>query len=335
MLGPFYCFWNVTELILASLLALASHAWEAAPQTSPPPPTPAAQPLRAEDARVLAIATRIAQAARPWCAIRAPTPGWVLHHLSEYAPGLRDDLVAVYQLDRGAGVVAIAEGSAAAAAGLEPGDTITHVNARSLQPLEAAKGRRSGATRDIATQVEAAIEAELAKGPARLAVLRGGAPLTLTLDAPRLCPARVRMVTSERRNAFSDGRYAIFSSRLVRDTPRDDVLAALVAHELAHNFLGHDAEQRQRSDRPRKRDQEAEADAFALRLMVAAGYDPRAALDFWRGMLGFNPIQLIGLGSHHPKGKRLDAIRDELAAIEASPGRVEWEGVAIDLPARR
>jgi len=302
----------------------------AAMLVSAPPQASSAEPLRAADARVEAIADRIARAATPWCAERAPLPGWVLHHLAEYPASLRADLVAIYALDKGPGIVAVAPGGAAAAAGLLPGDTIVAVEGESIE-MGALPTRES---REPGSRIEVAIDAALARSPTRLTVRRGGDPREVVLAAPAACPTHVRIARAESENAFADGRYATFSAALVARTLRDDELAAIVAHELAHNYLGHYAARRDGRDRRPMRQQEAEADAFALRLMAAGGYDPHAAIAFFARMVTWNPLDAIGLGTHYARGKRLTALRDELARMEATPDKLNWAGTMLAWPPR-
>jgi len=293
-----------------------------------PPQASSAEPLREADARVEAIADRIARSATPWCAARVPLPGWVLHHLAEYPVSLRTDLVAVYALDQGPGIVAVAPGGAAAAAGLLPGDTIVAVEGASIAtgPLPARESREPG------SRVEAAIDAALARGPTQITLRRGDERRVVSLTAPAACPTHVRIARADSENAFADGRYATFSATLVARTPREDELAAVVAHELAHNYLDHYAGRRDGRDRLSVRQQEAEADAFALRLMAVAGYDPRAAISFFTRMVSWNPLDAIGLGTHYARGKRLAALRDELARMEATPDKLIWAGVTLAWP---
>ena len=65
--------------------------------------------------------------------------------------------------------------------------------------------------------------------------------------------------------------------------PEEEVFAALVAHELAHNVLGHDAwlDRHGRSDRNVRRI-EREADRLVPWLLANAGYDPAAGPRFMR-----------------------------------------------------
>ncbi len=96
---------------------------------------------------------------------------------------------------------------------------------------------------------------------------------------------------------FTFGRHVYLSRRLVERVTADDPVAFVVAHELAHHALGHQAARERWIDRfasiPGKfvaaaildamrwrygPEEELEADAYALRLCAEAGYDLRECL---------------------------------------------------------
>lgn len=95
------------------------------------------------------------------------------------------------------------------------------------------------------------------------------------------------LVRDARPNAFSVGGGRIYLTEgAIRTCETEAELAALLAHEMGHQLSGHFCEApgrsvagassglRQHVD-PR---QEREADEASIRLLAAAGYDPRAAL---------------------------------------------------------
>src|SRR5436309_3188114 len=63
--------------------------------------------LRQADARVAAVGYRLALAGRPLCGTLYPLTGLIFHHLAEYLPADRPQMIARYSLDRGPGVLAI------------------------------------------------------------------------------------------------------------------------------------------------------------------------------------------------------------------------------------
>lgn len=98
--------------------------------------------------------------------------------------------------------------------------------------------------------------------------------------------------------AFTFGRYAYLSRRLLERVDADEPVAFAVAHELAHHALGHVQSRTAWMDRFAAvpagglvtaviveaarfgygAEQELDADAWALRRCAQAGYDPRACL---------------------------------------------------------
>jgi predicted Zn-dependent protease len=95
-------------------------------------------------------------------------------------------------------------------------------------------------------------------------------------------------------NAFADGRYAIMTTKMLGFVQNDDELAVIMAHEAAHNLLGHPARlddekvphgilrnfgsNAAKSGPPKKR-----ADRLGIKLLWAAGYNVNAAIPFGGG----------------------------------------------------
>lgn len=109
-------------------------------------------------------------------------------------------------------------------------------------------------------------------------------------------PWQVFVLHSPEPNAFSVGSGVIFvTTGLLTRANSESELAAVIAHEMAHQLLGHtreailahrDALEDQQGEPrgpsvPRSSfdlDQEVDADALSLRLLMVARYEPRAAL---------------------------------------------------------
>ena len=110
--------------------------------------------------------------------------------------------------------------------------------------------------------------------------------------------------------------------------PEEQVFAALVAHELAHNVLGHDAWLDRNGRKPRNvRRIEREADRLVPWLLANAGYDPAAAVTF---MTRWGSVHDAGLklrSSHEGWDERAEAMAAELPAVTAwmaSTGEADW-----------
>jgi len=152
-------------------------------------------------------------------------------------------------------------------------------------------------------------------------------------------------------NAMVDpnGKITVFNGLLkIADT--QDALAAVIGHELTHATLGHTMDRMRRAARqdvwsmigaaatgvqvrdylhialalPFYREQEIESDVVGLGHMSKAGFDPRAAIYFWKGMIAYNessgrenPPEFL---STHPS----DSVRTENLIRSLTPALVEY-----------
>jgi len=251
--------------------------------------------LRADDYRVAAIAYRLGRSGVRFCSGIYPLTGLLLHHLAEYDPAGRKMMAEAYQLQRGPGVLAVLDGTPASAAGLHAGDVLLSINGQSFQsPLQIAAEADRKKWRRAVIATESRIESELRKGPALLQVLRDGRQIRVTLGSVPACPTRVRLARSSQINAFANDGYAIMTVAMMNFTRNDDELALVLAHELAHNILGHPEQLREQKvptggffrsfgkNASRVLATEEEADRLGIKLLWAAGYDVGAAIPFWR-----------------------------------------------------
>ncbi len=108
----------------------------------------------------------------------------------------------------------------------------------------------------------------------------------------------------------------------------EPVFAAVVAHELAHNVLGHDA-WLDRNGRQGKnvRRIEREADRLIPWLLANAGYDPEAAVTFMTRWGSKHDSGLRFRMGHDGWDERAEAIALEVAQVKdlmAREGRADW-----------
>jgi predicted Zn-dependent protease len=159
-------------------------------------------------------------------------------------------------------------------------------------------------------------------------------------------------------NAMVDpnGKITVFNG-LLRIADTQDALAAVIGHELTHATLGHTMDRMRRAARqdvwsmigaaatgvqvrdylhialalPFYREQEIESDVVGLGHMSRAGFDPRAAIYFWKGMIAYNessgrenPPEF--LSTHPPDEIRIDALIKNLSPALVSYNAAQQAG---------
>ncbi|URW74435.1 M48 family metallopeptidase [Sphingomonas donggukensis] len=304
-------------IALAALLA-AGVAGATALSSAPAddPLFPALRALQAQDARVAEVAFRLTTRAVALCPVQEPATGLSIQTADAYRGAYNAAARRLYGLDAGAGVLAVAGGSPASRAGVRVGDVIVAIAGR---PLVLAKGRDAIGSVLVRDQLVAA----LAGGGAVVTVQRDGTRRDVRIVAVPSCASRFEVTDGDDLSGAADGRVIQISSGLIDAADTDDALAAVIAHELAHNVLGHRA--RLESQRVSKRTRlrwsralEIEADRFSLRLLDRAGVAPAAAVDFWQDYARRLARRIDGRGTHPDWEARLSAMRDEARAIDAA-----------------
>lgn len=286
---------------------------------------------RALEQRVAAIGYRLATADLGLCGRREWLPGFVVQDLSQYAPGQRAAAIRIYRLDRGPAVLVLAPGGPAERAGLRRDDILLALDG-APPPRGPAPAGESSSPFDRLT---AAIESAFADSRADFVVQRDAARVEVTVVAVQGCASRFELVGGRGLRAWSDGRSVKVTTGLAVYAADDAELAAVLAHEFAHNILGHQA----RLDAARAarglfanfgrsaqltRETEAEADRYSVYLLDRAGYDPEGAVRFW-SRFGPRGLRLPGDDPTHPGWRqRVAALAAEIATIRVAraAGRV-------------
>lgn len=142
-----------------------------------------------------------------------------------------------------------------------------------------------------------------------------------------VCATRFDLYAGEDR-AFANGVRVIFgidSPSFAYDEP---VFAALVAHELAHNVLGHDA-WLDRNGRKIKnvRRIEREADRLVPWLLANAGYDPAAGAEFMTQWGRKHDAGLKLRTTHDGWDERAENMAAEVPQVRtlmAAEGKADW-----------
>ena len=306
---------GVTRLVPIAFLTVATLL------VAQPPSDPFAG-ARAAEARVGGIVLRLSTANLSRCRRRTGALGLVVHVLDQYRPGARPDVTAATGLGAGPGVFALTPGGAAAGAGVRPDDVLLRADGLTL-PLATA----GAATFATAAAVQDSLDRAAADGVATLDLrARDGVERSVRIAAPPACLVRP-MVTDERRGqASTDGLNLKVSRGLLADLPDDGQLAAVLAHEFAHVVLAHPAAIRARGGKGGLfgggrgrfvRRTEEEADRLSVALLADAGFDPRAAVAFWRGW-GRAHGQLFGDASHGGWDERVATLEAAIAALPST-----------------
>lgn len=301
---------GAARLAILILLAGAAAAAPAPASAAQAPERAALSALRADDERALAVGWRLAVAAAPLCDGGRPGLGWVLHGLDQYRPGLRDAAQQVFGLAPGRiGVLALAPDGPADRAGVRRDDLLIAFAGRPVASGASPTRADYSGVADALAAVEAATQA----GPIAVRVLRAGREVDLTLHPRPHCPWPVQVEPSNAISAGADGRRVSISSGLVRKAGRDDELAFILGHEMAHNLRRPE----ETGDRARSRAREVEADRIGLILAARAGYDTAGTADFVRRLgreTGWRPPWF---GGHPPPERRAQALERTQAWIEA------------------
>lgn len=315
------------RLVAALLFTAVATATPGRGQTDSQEQSPAA--IRALAARVATIGHRLATTSLDLCADHVWLPGLTLHDLAQYDADDRSAAIRALGLDAGPGVFALAAGGPAERAGLRPDDIIVGIDG-DAPPQGALPPEPSFDRMEL---ILALLDRSLADGAATLEFRRAGAVQSSSIHADRGCATRFQLITSRQFNAVADGQYVQVTIALATHLTDDGELAAVLAHELAHNILRHrarlDAAGVQRgllSNFGRNarlfRETESEADRMSVYLLDRAGYDPEAAVRY-RERASRRSLNSIWSPTHGHWRTRVAELRAEIARVRLARARDE------------
>ena len=278
--------------------------------------------LRSLDQRVATIGHRLAVASLDLCVEREWLPGFAVHDLSQYGPEHRPAAIRAFRLDHGPGVLALAAGGPAERAGLRPDAILVSVDGEG--PPRTAAGPR--ASFEQAERILDVLDRAFSDGVAVIEVDRGGQRTTIPIEAERGCASRFQLVPSRTLNARADGRYVQVTTAIGQYVADDDELAAVLAHEFAHNVLRHRLRLNEAgvqrgflSNFGRNarliRETEAEADRLSVYLLDRAGFPPAAAVRLW-ARFGRRGFAFLGSPTHPNWRRRIAMIEAEIEIIQ-------------------
>lgn len=277
--------------------------------------------LQALDTRVLSIGWRLARANAPFCRQVAPAIGLQLFDAAGFSDP--DTVRRALDLPGDIAVAAVADGSPAQRAGLRPRLGLQAVAGQAVSALPAVKPDDYARLVRLHDRVDATL---LATGSAEFSDAAGS---KIAVIGEPACVTRFELTSSGSR-AAADGRRVVIGRKLVEALPEDDLLAAALAHELAHNLLDH----RARLDASGRswgkvKATEREADRLAPWLLTNAGYDPQAAVRFFERWGPKFDLGIFATPDHDGWKDRVRRVAAEIEVMRAAQvgrgGVADWQ----------
>lgn len=308
------------------LLIMAFAAWSAPTRAQVAADPALFEGFRAADMRLAQAGYRLSTANAALCDRLEPGHGIQVHTLDQYAPGLRQAVMAHFRFAGPLAVAGVVAGSPAERAGVRADDTIVRFGDIAVAPQ--TDGPPS-THRLVAFW--SAVAALSPTAPIRVDLLRAGAPLTVTIQPIPACRTRYELAITAALEASANGDMVRISSGYY-DSFDGDLPVVAIAHELAHNILRHrerlkavGAEFGLLSGFGRNmgffRQVELQADTLAVHLLARAGYPADLASRFRQHPVAKARSGMFQSPSHPHWRDRLRVALAEEARIAANgPG---------------
>lgn len=287
--------------------------------------------LQAKDARVAAIAFRLATANLPLCSVRAPQSGMILHDSAQYRQDFRPAAIRAFDLGEGPSILAVVPGGPAAVAGLRVGDRLISVDGVPFAPADAATRKGSYAGLEQAARM---LDTALARGRVAIDAWRGDAAVHAVVVPVPGCASRVQLLPSDSYDSGADGSLITITTALMDFARDDDELAMIIGHEMAHNVLGHRAilagagikgglSSHFGKAAARIRATEMEADRWGAFFAARAGYAADAGPRFFARFGRSHGLGVLTDPTHPTEAQRVRALTQTVMEIQqlAAQGR--------------
>lgn len=282
--------------------------------------------LAAQDLRLATIGYRIAYTNRSFCKEQERNPGMVIHDIAQYPDA--DSARAAFGFSQPLSVLAVVPGGPADKAGIMANDGLISWLGEKFRWNEMLVTEKS-------YQRMAAVKIIMQKGLSShtdipLQFKRNGQTIETTIVPELVCASDFQIDTSGGKNAGADGHMISITVGLLLHTADDDELAAIVAHEFAHNMLKHraylDGLNVKRGlgrmfGKSKKAilQTETEADQLSVWLMSNAGYDPGAAIRFGESCRSKGCSGSMNDGTHLKWSNRIKLMKQQIDLIRQSP----------------
>jgi beta-barrel assembly-enhancing protease len=299
--------------LLASLLLLFTCITaQAAPRQAD---IAAYRALAQQDLRLATVGYRLAAANAPFCKRRERNPGWVIHDEQQY-PDL-ETARAAFGFRRPVAISAVVPGSVADRIGIKPGDGLVALNGDDFDVQSEGRHKQSAAR---AEKTQHTLRRVLARSqPIRVTFETATGPREFAVDPLPICASRFWVDAKTKLDAGADGDGVRVTEGLMVFARDDHDLAAAVAHELAHNLLGHRERLKANGGTKALLATEIEADRLSVWLMANAGYDPKAALRFAERYGRKTGLGIFSAGTHLRWKNRVKVIQTEIDQIAVTP----------------
>ena len=276
------------------------------------------------DRIVNTVGYRLAASAGDLCSDKVALPGFLLHDLSQYSASDTADARIAFGFEDAPLILAVAPASRAFASGLREGDALLEIDGHALPPPNA---RQHNSYARIAAILEL-LDEEARDNRLALRVRRAGETLLIDIVLESGCASRFQTHASTSIDARADGQYVQVNTGLITFAGTEEMLAAVISHELAHNILHHrvrlDARgvrrgllgQLGRSARLVRKSEE-EADRLSVYLMDRAGYPPDAIIAFLTRYRSSHVLGFLRAPTHMGEGDRIALVTQEIARLNA------------------
>lgn len=271
--------------------------------------------LAAQELRLATIAYRLGTTNVHACPKRQAMSGMVLHDLSRYDQSLRPVIARAFSMGAGIGVLGVVPGGVADHAGLRVDDEILMVGPYDVRDPQAYSRTKSFARMEHFDRI---LQAAMTSGTTTLIVSRQGEQVRIPLKDAYGCGGKLTLANDSTSNAWADGRNVLVTTGMTAMSKSDDEIAFVIAHEMAHNILGHvgdDGKRRGIFGFGSVKKGEIAADDYAVELMSNGGYSPSAGIAFLE-----NARRRLwwSFSLDHPTfGRRIATVRDAILRVRA------------------
>lgn len=315
-------------LLSATLLGTTSIA---AQKVIDPAAVEALKKLQQLDQRLHDIGHRLTTGNRSFCKEDSFRSGLLLHDIDQYG-----DKEAAKAAHGFATPIAVNAVTGINTHSVRSGDGLISINGIALSEVsldtpelasEEPQYRRLAAVNSLLEQ-QLEMRSKFRNNDLLVALMRDNVEVKAHIFPIGACFSRFQIRSDKDLKASADGRMVTITSALAKYVKSDDELAAIAAHELAHNLLKHKERlNTQKVNRGffgqfgksagRIKATEIEADRLSVWLMVNAGYDPQATIQFWTRYGKEHGKGIFSASTHYRWKKRVKLFEEELEKIAA------------------